>query len=279
MAEQGNRVGVMLGHLSPEPPEEGRHRAHDNWQKEIVAAADLKFDFMEWFVDDSSDRNPLLRADGRREILEARRETGMDIPSAYVDYFETTPLTTHDLRARQWSRDLLMHLMAVLPEVGIRRMCIPLVDKSNIWHPSNEDELIRVVLRAIRRYDNDIQILFKTDLAPGRAAGFINRLPPWCCGIDYDMGRSAFCELDPAKELQFFGNRVWHVRIKDCIPRLGKVALGKGEVDFDNVFQLLSHHGYKGDFVVHVHRYGLGDLDVAWNNARTARKWIRQYLT
>mgnify|MGYP003956499389 FL=1 len=68
--------------------------------------------------------------------------------------------------------------------------------------------------------------------------------------LNYDTGNSAYWEFDVKKEIPVYGNKIGNVHIKDCTPEDYSVPLGKGNVDFEQSFELLKKAGYTGDFIL-----------------------------
>lgn len=87
-------------------------------------------------------------------------------------------------------------------------------------------------------------------------------------GLCLDMGHYAFGGGDPVKALVKYYNRIWHVHFKDFDPQVGAAAvasgydyfksveegvfceLGKGNVDFQTIVDILKKNGYDGWIVV-----------------------------
>jgi inosose dehydratase len=82
------------------------------------------------------------------------------------------------------------------------------------------------------------------------------------------MGHYAFGGGDPVEALKKYYPRIWHVHFKDFDPKVGEEAakygynyfksvekgvfceLGKGNVDFNSIVNILKEKGYKGWIVV-----------------------------
>ena len=91
---------------------------------------------------------------------------------------------------------------------------------------------------------------------------------PEILGLCLDMGHFAFGGGDPVKALEKYYDRIWHVHFKDFDPKVGRDAmhfeydyfksvekgvfceLGKGNVDFQSIVNILNHKGYEGWIVV-----------------------------
>ena len=91
---------------------------------------------------------------------------------------------------------------------------------------------------------------------------------PNLLGLCLDMGHYAFGGGDPVKALEKYYERIWHVHFKDFDPNVGQKAreneydyfksveegvfceLGKGNVDFQTIVNILKENGYDGWIVV-----------------------------
>ena len=91
---------------------------------------------------------------------------------------------------------------------------------------------------------------------------------PKLLGLCLDMGHYAFGGGDPVEALKKYYPRIWHVHFKDFDPKVGEEAvkngynyfksvekgvfceLGKGNVDFNSIVNILKEKGYNGWIVV-----------------------------
>ena len=103
---------------------------------------------------------------------------------------------------------------------------------------------------------------------PHEIANFLNLTNPDLIGLCLDTGHYAFGGGDPVEALEKFYHRIWHVHFKDFDPKIGRVALekqydyfksvekgvfcelGKGNVDFQSIVNILNGKGYDGWIVV-----------------------------
>ena len=106
-------------------------------------------------------------------------------------------------------------------------------------------------------------------------------------GLCLDMGHYAFGGGDPVEALEKYYSRIWHVHFKDFDPRVGLDArkdaydyfksvesgvfceLGKGNVDFQAIVNMLNSKGYDGWIVVEQDVLpGMGSPKICANNNR-----------
>lgn len=103
---------------------------------------------------------------------------------------------------------------------------------------------------------------------PAEVDTLMNLTNPELLGLCLDMGHFAFGGGDPVAALKKHYNRIWHVHFKDFDPNVGEAArknnydyfksvgegvfceLGKGNVDFNTIVNILNEKGYNGWIVV-----------------------------
>jgi inosose dehydratase len=103
---------------------------------------------------------------------------------------------------------------------------------------------------------------------PHEVINFLNLTNPDLLGLCLDTGHYAFGGGDPVEALEKLYHRIWHVHFKDFDPKIGWVAsekqydyfesvekgvfceLGKGNVDFQSIVNILNKKGYHGWIVV-----------------------------
>lgn len=103
---------------------------------------------------------------------------------------------------------------------------------------------------------------------PKEVAKLMELTDPNLLGLCLDMGHYAFGGGDPVKALEKYYDRIWHVHFKDFDPKIGQDAreneydyfksveegvfceLGKGNVDFQSIVNILNKKGYDGWIVV-----------------------------
>lgn len=103
---------------------------------------------------------------------------------------------------------------------------------------------------------------------PDEISTLMELTDPDLLGLCLDMGHYAFGGGDPVEALEKFYSRIWHVHFKDFDPGVGQEAmekdfdyfrsvergvfceLGKGNVDFPAIVDLLKLKGYDGWIVV-----------------------------
>lgn len=103
---------------------------------------------------------------------------------------------------------------------------------------------------------------------PQEVAKLMELTDPSLLGLCLDMGHFAFGGGDPVNALTKYYKRIWHVHFKDFDPKVGQDAiekkydyfktveegafceLGKGNVDFQSIVNILNEKGFDGWIVV-----------------------------
>jgi len=249
-------IGFMQGRLSPLVDGKIQAFPEEHWHEEFATGAELGFSFLEWTLDHASlYDNPLMSREGRGEIRQMCRRSGLTVPSVTLDCVMQAPFykstgKTHD--------NLLNDLATIVDACGaakIQTMVVPLVDNGAITISSESDALhngLEAIQPLLER--TGVQIAFECDQAPEELAGFIERLPATIYGLTYDIGNSAAAGFDPDTEFTAYGRRVTHVHVKDRLRGGTTVPLGTGNANFEAVFQNLFDLGYSGRYVLQTAR-------------------------
>jgi inosose dehydratase len=128
------------------------------------------------------------------------------------------------------------------------------------------------VARAVKR-ETGLRTVFHHHIGtwvetPEETATFLSLTDPSVVGLCFDTGHYRFGGGDPVEGLRRHADRVWHVHFKDHDPRVAQQSrrnnwgaiqsvehgvfceLGRGDVDFPAVIQVLKDIGYSGWIVV-----------------------------
>lgn len=245
------------------------------WQREFSLARECGFELIEWVLDGvDPDRNPLFSPMGRAEINRLRRDCGIEVPSVCCDYFMDYPLQSEEWPTRTKALGVLVELLRVAPEIGIRYVELPLIGKAAVTAAGSGDRMVGLLNdMAAMAERTGVSLLLEVDLPPRPLWDLLQRMSSDHIGVNYDTGNSAYWGFKPEEEIPLYGTRIRNVHLKDCTPEKYSVFLGTGDVDFDLTFDLLNQCGYDGDFVLQAAR---GEDDCAI--VRAFAQFCRPYL-
>jgi L-ribulose-5-phosphate 3-epimerase len=274
-----HRIGIMQGRLSPVKYGKIQTFPTDTWKEEFALAKKIGYELIEWVLDTTDlTRNPLLLAEGRKEINQIKKEYGIDIPAVCCDYFVEYPFHSEELGIRLQAQGMLVELIRVCPEVGIRFIELPLIGKSSIKRKEDAAPVINFFNDLVPMLEaQDMYLLLETDFSPENLKTLLEEIPSERIQINYDTGNSAYWGFDTEYELSNYGNRIGNIHIKDCTPKDYSVMLGKGDVNFELSFEWFKKLGYKGDFILQAVRgednFGLSKLFYQFTNS-----YIKKYF-
>lgn len=275
-----HRIGFMQGRLSL--PTHGRIQCfpETTWKDELYLAQENGFRLMEWTLDRLTwEGNPLLTIEGRREILDHLRITGIQVPSLTGDFFMEDPFSKAEGQKLRELSEELDRILEACHELKTRFLVLPLVDGGRIESQAQEDLLCSVLMQKIPLLEKlGMEILFESDYSPPELRRFLSRLPVRFFGLNYDIGNSASLGFSPSEELSVNGRRVRNVHVKDRRRGGTTVSLGSGNADFRTVFEQLSQVGYGGNYILQTARGGAGsELSLALGYRDQVVEWIEQW--
>lgn len=249
-------LGFMQGRLVDRVDGKIQAFPFRDWQNEFPIAQTLGIKYIEWTVDASTLlNNPLCTEKGRADIKKYSMKYGLSVASITGDCFMQAPFWKCDASDRSRLLKDFDLILVSASKVGSSHIVIPLVDQGRLDNQEQEEILISQCLDRIdmlRSYK--IRLVFECDRGPQEFARLIERFPKDCFGINYDIGNSASLGYDPTEELSAYGERVYHIHVKDRVFGGATVPLGTGNAQFDLVFNKLSMLGYCGLFVLQTAR-------------------------
>jgi L-ribulose-5-phosphate 3-epimerase len=246
------KIGFMQGRLSPLV--NGRIQAFpwDHWQEEFKLASENNLKVMEWTLDQNDlHKNPLLTTEGQIKIKQLCSKHNMSIPSLTGDCFMQSPFWKAQGKRRLSLEDDFLKILEACKAIGITFIVVPLVDNGSLETDLQQEELIKTLdnFSALLK-KNEQKIVFESDFSPLKLGIFINKLDPELFGINYDIGNSSSLGFIPNQEFRFYGDRILNVHVKDRKYGGTTVPLGEGDANFEEVFELLSLQGYKGNYIL-----------------------------
>jgi len=275
-----HRIGIMQGRLSPLIDGKIQAFPSHTWREEFAFAKECGFELIEWVLDLTDlGQNPILSSAGRKEINALRKRYGIEIPFICCDYFMEYPLHSESFDTRCMAHGMLLELVRSCPEVGIYGIELPLIGKADIRAQEHADAVIHLLQDLIPLAEKqDIYFLLEANLAPRAISSLIHKADSNRILINYDTGNSAYWGYNPDEEIQTYGRRIGNIHIKDVTLKDYSVPLGKGEVNFDQIFRLLKEMDYRGDFILQTARDN-NHVKAAQKFYQFTNRYIEKYLT
>lgn len=265
----------MQGRLLPKY--QGRYQAHPvgYWQKEFEVAQSIGLDCIEFILDfNDAEENPLLKEGGIEEIKAVSDKTGVTVRTICADYFMEAPLHSVDQTLAKTSQQMMARLLENAAKLEVTDVVVPCVDQSTLDGQDAADRFVEMLTPMVEIAErHGINLSLETDLAPQSFVRLLDRFNFDRVTVNYDIGNSAALGYNPVEELDFYGNRITDIHIKDRMLGGGSVVLGQGAVNFDAFFSKLKGFDYQGPFIMQVYRDEEG-VEIF----KQQLEWIKPYL-
>jgi len=268
-------LGVIQGRLLPKY--KGRYQAHPvgYWQEEFSIAQDLGLDCIEFILDyNDVESNPLVSANGTKELLEVCERTGVLVHTICADYFMEAPLHSPDMNVADHSYMIFHRLLESAQILGVTDIVLPCVDKSALNDQASVNRLQSVLKRISKTLEkNNINICLESNLAPEPFLALLVSCDSENITVNYDTGNSASLGYDVPTEFALYGSWITDVHIKDRVLNGGSVQLGLGHTNFDLVFNELKTLHYSGPVILQAYRDDEG-IEIF----KKQLEWIKPYV-
>jgi len=247
-----NKIGIMLGRLSPHFDVESPIFPSSTWKEEFFRAKELELDSIDWvMMEDSIYQNPILSKEGIKEIQNIVSETKIQIDSLCAQYFINHPFlrcSSSELKERLYILDMLIENAY---DLNIRCLEIPFLDNSAIRNKKELEKIINIFKSKLDyAYQYKISFAFETSLSPIETNLFLSKLNHPAAKIVYDTGNSAAIGYNPIDELDSYGKDIIMIHIKDRVLNGQSIFLGQGDTDFSLCFKLFKEIGYSGSYII-----------------------------
>tara|TARA_Y100000816_G_scaffold292405_1_gene287490 strand:+ start:2540 stop:3376 length:837 start_codon:yes stop_codon:yes gene_type:complete len=271
------KIGIMQGRLSPIYNNKIQSFPKYHWFTEFKKTKKLKLNSIEWTLDHKEIlKNPINTKEGKQKILKLKKKYKINITSLTGDCFMQRPFWKETINKRKKLINILKLILENSSKIGIKKIILPLVDNGSIKNENQKKTLISTLknLTPILK-KNKQQILFELNFKPQQALKFIKKFNSTYFGINYDMGNSSSLGFRAKDEINAYGNYIKNVHIKDRYFKGTTVRLGKGDVDFDEVFYNLNKIKYEGNFILQTARSNNGFHKKEINmNLNFLKKWF-----
>ena len=253
------QLGIMQGRLLPKY--KGRFQAHpvSYWSEEFPLAQERNLDLIEFILDFNDFRlNPLVSSNGLIEIKEATNKTGVKVKTICADYFMIKTFHKNSQSEINDSINVLNTLIRNSKEIGVEQIIIPCVDSSSLKKQDFNLFITNIKDCLVNAEKQNISICLETDLNPEEFSHLLSLLPYESVKVNYDIGNSASLGYDIEEEFYAYGDKIINIHIKDRLLNGGSAELGSGDVDFDQVLNMLKNIKYEEVMIMQSYRDDIG---------------------
>ena len=125
-----NRLGIMMGRLSPPINQNIQAFPYTSWKNEFFEAKNIGFELIEW-VFDTNVNNPIIDSSKIYEIKKLSHETDVGVNSVCADYFMEKKLFAVSENELIKNLDILEILITNCHKLSIDLIELPFVDSSS----------------------------------------------------------------------------------------------------------------------------------------------------
>lgn len=259
--------GIMQGRLSMRRGTQLQSFPWETWDKEFIIAAKCQYDSIEWvFESDGFQHNPIWTTNGRKEILNLVKESGVAVKSLCGNYFMDNPLFGVSESDRKSNVLQFKELIKKASSVGVQTILLPLLEQSALTSSDDVDVLLSSLYECSADITNfGVKIGLETDLPAGVYLDLINALNSPLFGAYYDIGNAAYCGYNIIEDIEILRNVLLGIHIKDRKRAGQSVYLGDGDANLEMIIPFLMGLNYDNGLVFE-HYYDESPVDTAnWN--------------
>ena len=274
------KIGIMQGRLSKPLGKKIQSFPINSWEEEFYLAKNIGFKIIEWVLDENINDNPIINKEYFSKISKVKKETGVEVNSICCDYFMTNSLSKNSKSYKEENLKIFNFLIdESCPSNNIKIIGLPLLGEESLKRKEIANDYKVLLLNLEKKIlDNNLMIALETDLQPDEVKSFLKDFNKKAISVNYDMGNSAYWEFETKKEFSLYGELISNVHVKDCTPKDYTVALGSGNVNFDEVFSLLNKNKYDANFILQAAR-GNNEVKIAKQQLNFTQKYISKYFS
>ncbi len=266
-----NPLIITQGKLCPSASESALPLA--TWRQEFDAAADAGLDGIAWlFDDDRLSDNPMWSAEGRRDIRQQIRSSGILVTTIVAPYFTSHPLTSDSDAVRLQNAAMLRRLLHDASDVGAAHVVLPL-PPSAVDGDESIDGLSRSLETSLPHAERlGVQICVEVVGAPKPLQHLVARLAHRSFRLCYDT-RSAFSrDVDLCEDVE-------PIRAHLALVALSRPSVAPSEhspkrrtSNYEAFFRSLLEAQFRGPFILR-HKFDRPETD-AVQAVTQIREWI-----
>lgn len=229
------KYGVVQGRLLPQVGDHIQNFPIEHWRHEFLIARDAGVSHIEW-----SDRLPGLY-DNPISYLNRDDVASFEVPLSGICVDSLMDL---DISLNGIARSRLLYNIAHRARVtGVRRLIIPLLEKSSLGRLNNSSDAIDDLARfSSAAADDGLIVSFETDLSVNELRNFMNAVGHRA-RVTIDTGNIVAAGYKLSDYIDKFWDVIDNVHIKDFVRGVGTVPLGKGDADLCCLKRVLNDEG------------------------------------
>lgn len=274
-------IGIMQGRLTMPLGRGIQFFPFEEWKEEFKVAQKIGIDEIEWIFDyQNYQKNPLWTKEGRNELINIIKDTGVKVQTICWDYFMRRPFYKYDscdaFKVLEENKRIMQKVLEAMAEIKAGLIEVPMVDDSSVKTKYEEEDAITFIRWACdtaAKYE--VIVGLETDFPPDKFSKFLDQIERDNIVANYDSGNSSGLGYCHKEELINLGKYVYNVHIKDRVKGNGTVALGTGSADFDEVFAALKEIDYKNSFILQAARGKDGEEK---SNIKQQLDFVKAYL-
>jgi hypothetical protein len=233
-------LGILQGRLSK--PQENQIQEFPNltWKKEFDLLPKLNLIGIEWLITNKKNQdNPFF----------TEKKLPTEILSVCVD-----TIINDEFHEKSFLEKNLIPVLKKMDEHNIKKVVIPLLEKSSIHNQTKKTFFLENILNISEEFEK-IDFCFEFECDKETAFDFVKNSSKFF--ITYDTGNftSFYGEkINHSDLINFFGNKIKNVHIKDRTYSGETKKFGLGNTNFEEIFIGLKKINYKENLILQLSR-------------------------
>ena len=266
-----NLIGIVQGRLLKSPKNRLQFFPKKKWREEFIIAKETGYDFIEFFSERILNKNnPIWNKENIKEYKKLSKINKLKILNFCDDYIISNDLTL------KYYNNYFIELISKCNLLGIKNLILPLYGKSNLDN-KNIDKFIPI-LKKLSTYSKNfkIKLLIETNLEEQYLKYLFYKVGNNYLKLLYDTGNRITNPNNSYEDIIKLSKYIEHVHIKDKTYKNKNVIIGRGDVDFDIIFEKLKDIKYKKNFTFETNK-GVNPIKTSLNNIKFIEKMIRKH--
>jgi sugar phosphate isomerase/epimerase len=187
------------------------------------------------------EQHPLWQPGGPTLLRTQAQMAGVAVPSVFAGFVLDQPPHAADPAMRRRAVQTLEHLLDACAEAGIAAVVLPLFGGAEVDGDAASGALVETLTSlAEKAGPRQITLALETPLPIPGAQALLARVANPAVRVAYDVGQAAELGRDASADLEWLGELVCQVRVRDATPDGRRVPLGQGAVNFPALARALA---------------------------------------